>query len=85
MPRVARRPHASYFPAQKSELHFLIEPSIIPGPAIRCSHRRIDELCKGDVARSTEELWELFWSLEQSSLRVVEGILKAHRSRLSWE
>jgi hypothetical protein len=25
----------SYFPAQKSELHFLIEPSIIPGPAIR--------------------------------------------------
>jgi hypothetical protein len=34
----------SYFPAQKSELHFLIEPSNIREPAPGCRHRRIDEL-----------------------------------------
>src|SRR5438094_8525096 len=36
--------YTSYFPAQKSELHFLIEPSSFRRPALRCSLRRIDEL-----------------------------------------
>ena len=63
----ACRVETSYFPAQKSELLFLIEPSSIREPAARCSHWRIDELCMGDVARFKEELRELFWSLEQFS------------------
>jgi len=37
----------TYFPAQKSELHFLIEPSNIREPVPGCRHRRIDELCNG--------------------------------------
>src|SRR5437879_798942 len=37
----------SYFPAQKSELHFLIEPSNIRESAPGCRHRRIDELWNG--------------------------------------
>src|SRR6266571_1807464 len=44
-PRQAALP--SYFPAQKSELHFLIEPSNIRETAPGCRHRRIDELWNG--------------------------------------
>src|SRR5437773_8955507 len=39
----------SYFPAQKSELHFLIEPSNIRESAPGCRHRRIDELWNGGM------------------------------------
>src|SRR5712691_5517048 len=46
---------ASYFPAQKSELHFWIEPSSIRWPAPRCSHRRIDEYVWGMLRRSKSD------------------------------
>src|SRR5258708_33996222 len=62
----------SYFPAQKSELHFLIEPSIIAGPAIRCSHRRIDELCRGmlrDPRKNCGSYFGAWSSLVYGSLR----------------
>jgi hypothetical protein len=40
---------ASYFAAQKSKPHFLIEPSGIGEPAPRCPRRRIDEPDVWDV------------------------------------
>jgi len=60
-----RRKVASYFPAQKSELHFLIDQAAFAGRRFAVRFGGLMNYMYGDVARSKEKLRELFWRLEQ--------------------
>jgi hypothetical protein len=63
IPSVSRQKLASYFPAQKSALPFLIAKQHPRGRRFAVRLGGLMNLYMGDVAGSKEELWELFWKL----------------------
>src|SRR5881296_2816927 len=67
------RGRPSYFPAQKSELHFLIEPSSFRRPALRCSHRPIDELYVWGMLRDPRKNCGSYFGDWSSLVTVVES------------